>query len=330
LVTKSDFKLNKESNMCKSILMQFICRLVGCCEAGNDQRETKTKSQGRAVWWFFSLVYLLTAMLFIPIIRSEKGISTPGNIILMAVIAWVPSLTGIVFVYLTRDSTGQRDFWRRTLHWPRKRRAAVVASLAVFPALVFISYALACVLSGTNMTFAFASELAHNGKLLLQFLLVEIIFGAVSEELGWRGYALDELEKKCSPLVASVVLGLFWALWHTPAFVIPGLSQYEIGGVFSWPYVSFVTAVVFGCVITSRAYHVTGRSILVAGIWMHFMYNLSITLLAGNFGGFSVPDSYWIVSPVVFFLAAAGSVLLSRPGAAASSPGWQAGAMPGA
>jgi uncharacterized membrane protein len=68
----------------------------------------------------------------------------------------------------------------------------------------------------------------------------------------------------------------------------------------------------------------------VAGILMHFMYNLSITLLAGNFGGFSVPASYWIVTPIVFFLAAAGSVLLPRPGATTSLPRWQAGALPDA
>lgn len=316
--------------MCESKLVQFICKLLGCCGQADNNGESRVKSQGRSVWWFFGIVYLLTAVLFMPVIRSGKGISTPTNTILMAVITWIPSLTGILFIYLTRDRIGQRDFWRRTLHCQRKRRGAVIASLAVFPVLVFISYTLACALSGTRMTFDYAGELAHNWKLLLQFLLVEIIFGAISEELGWRGYALDELERTWSPLVASVVLGLFWALWHTPAFLIPGLAQYEMGGVFSWPYVSFIMAVIFGSVITSRAYHLTGRSILVAGILMHFMYNLSITLLAGSFGGFSVPASYWIVTPVVFFLAAAGSVLLRMPGAAAGTPRWQAGAMPGA
>ena len=46
---------------------------------------------------------------------------------------------------------------------------------------------------------------------------------------------------------------------------------------------------------------------------MHFMYNASITLLAGNFAGFPVPPSDWIVAPLVFFLAATGSVLLCKP-----------------
>ena len=314
--------------MCKSKLMQFICRLMGCCGQADSSGDAIVKGHGRSVWWFFSVVYLLTAVLFVPIIRSGKGISTSTNVLIMAAITWLPSLTGILFIYLTRDRSGRQDFWKRTLHWPRRCWGAVSASLAVLPVLVFISYALACALDGASMTFSYWHELTHNRGLFLQFLFVEFIFGAVSEELGWRGFALDELEKKWSPLVASVVLGCLWALWHTPAFLIPGLSQHAMGGVFSWPYVSFVISVVFGCVITTRAYHLTGRSILVAGILMHFMYNASIILLSGNFGGFSVPPSYWSVAPVVFFLAAAGSVLLRKPGAASGAHFWRVDALP--
>jgi hypothetical protein len=43
------------------------------------------------------------------------------------------------------------------------------------------------------------------------------------------------------------------------------------------------------------------------------MFNLSITLLGGSFAAFSVPPSYWVVMPLVFFLAAAGSSLLGKP-----------------
>jgi uncharacterized protein len=318
-----------EVDMCKSKIMQFVCRLIGCCGQANHNDAAATRG-GRSVWGFFSVVYLLTAVLFVPIIRSGEGISTPVNVLLMAAIAWLPSLAGVVFIYLTRGQSGRRDFWQRTLHWPRRRRGAVIGSLAIFPALVFISYALACFIDGTSITFAYAQELVHNGRLLLQFLFVELIFGAVSEELGWRGYALDELEKKWSPLAASLVLGCLWALWHTPAFLIPGLSQHEMGGVFSLPYLSFTISVVFGSVITTRAYHLTGRSILVAGILMHFLYNASITLLAGSFEGFSVPPSYWIVMPVVFFLVAVGSVLLLKPRALGRVGESRLDALPGA
>jgi membrane protease YdiL (CAAX protease family) len=287
--------------------------LIGCCEQAEGNGGTTVKGQGRAVWWFFGVVYMLTAALVLPILRSGQGVSTPANLLFMAAITWLPSLVGILFIYFTRDSWGRRDFWRRTLRLPPERRRAVGVAVAVFPLLVLVAYGLACALDGVRMTFAYARELAGDWRLLLQFLLVELIFGALSEELGWRGYALDELEKKWSPLAASLVLGCVWGLWHTPAFLIPGLAQYEMGGVLSLPYLSFTLSVVAGSVIMTRAYHATGRSILAAGILMHFMFNLSISLLAGSFGSFSAPPSYWITMPLVFSLAAVGSVLLGNP-----------------
>jgi membrane protease YdiL (CAAX protease family) len=41
---------------------------------------------------------------------------------------------------------------------------------------------------------------------------------AVVEELGWRGIVLPELQKHYSALTTSLVIGVFWSLWHLPLF----------------------------------------------------------------------------------------------------------------
>jgi membrane protease YdiL (CAAX protease family) len=48
--------------------------------------------------------------------------------------------------------------------------------------------------------------------------------GAVLEELGWRGFALPELQaSRLSPLVAAIVLGIGWGLWHVPRDLTGGV-----------------------------------------------------------------------------------------------------------
>jgi uncharacterized protein len=49
--------------------------------------------------------------------------------------------------------------------------------------------------------------------------------GGVDEELGWRRFALPRLQERYGPLIASEVLGLFWAGWHIPAWFTVGSGQ---------------------------------------------------------------------------------------------------------
>jgi len=46
------------------------------------------------------------------------------------------------------------------------------------------------------------------------------------EEIGWRGYALPRLAARLGFARASLLLGVIWAVWHLPLFVIPGVDNY--------------------------------------------------------------------------------------------------------
>ena len=60
------------------------------------------------------------------------------------------------------------------------------------------------------------------------FLLIGIIFGGL-EEIGWRGYAQESLQSRLSVLNSSLVIGLFWAVWHLPLFFMEGTYQATLG-----------------------------------------------------------------------------------------------------
>ncbi|MCD6235307.1 MAG: hypothetical protein DRP86_05145 [Candidatus Neomarinimicrobiota bacterium] len=62
----------------------------------------------------------------------------------------------------------------------------------------------------------------HPGTLAFM-LLLSFIFPAV-EEIGLRGHWLDELQQRFDPVVAGLLHGAAWAVWHTPFVWFPGYS----------------------------------------------------------------------------------------------------------
>jgi uncharacterized protein len=47
---------------------------------------------------------------------------------------------------------------------------------------------------------------------LVSFALVTVLGGPLLEEGGWRGFALPRMERLHGPLLASLILGVLWAL----------------------------------------------------------------------------------------------------------------------
>jgi membrane protease YdiL (CAAX protease family) len=56
-----------------------------------------------------------------------------------------------------------------------------------------------------------------------------LVAGPLSEEFGWRGYAQPRLRRRLAPVPTAVLLGLVWAVWHAPLFLLTGTTQAEIG-----------------------------------------------------------------------------------------------------
>jgi uncharacterized protein len=65
-------------------------------------------------------------------------------------------------------------------------------------------------------------------SITISVIVFTIFIGGGQEEFGWRGFALPELQKSASPLLASILLGTVHAAWHLPLYVngwYPGSSS---------------------------------------------------------------------------------------------------------
>jgi membrane protease YdiL (CAAX protease family) len=63
---------------------------------------------------------------------------------------------------------------------------------------------------------------------LVPTFFIILLLNALPEEYGWRGYALGPMLNRSSAIMASLVLGLLWGLWHLPLHFIEGTVQSAI------------------------------------------------------------------------------------------------------
>jgi membrane protease YdiL (CAAX protease family) len=60
------------------------------------------------------------------------------------------------------------------------------------------------------------------------FLVILTLTDGLGEELAWRGFALPRLLTRHNALVASLVLGVLWALWHLSLVWTEGNAMYQL------------------------------------------------------------------------------------------------------
>jgi uncharacterized protein len=98
---------------------------------------------------------------------------------------------------------------------------------------------------------------------LIWFLIIAIIGGPLLEEPGWRGFALPRLQPLHGPLFGTLILGLLWALWHLPEFLVPAWAKSSGGSGFLDIAKFVVIAIAFATVIT-WVFNNTRGSVLMA------------------------------------------------------------------
>jgi membrane protease YdiL (CAAX protease family) len=112
------------------------------------------------------------------------------------------------------------------------------------------------------------------GIILLIFLM-NTIHGGLSEEPGWRGFALPRLQARFSPLKSSIILGILWAVWHAPAR-FGGIEAKTLEDtLIEWVLILLIT------IIMTWFYNRTKGSVLVTALF-HASMNTSSSFIPGT------------------------------------------------
>ncbi len=103
------------------------------------------------------------------------------------------------------------------------------------------------------------------------FLLVGLL-GAL-EEPGWRGYGQEALQRRIPVLLASFIIGIFWAAWHLPLFFIDGTYQDQLG-VGTTGFWAFHAAIILSAPFYAWLYN-AARKIIFAVVLYHGLGNVA-------------------------------------------------------
>lgn len=153
----------------------------------------------------------LPAILFVP--EALIFFIIPG--------AWAPTVAAVLVIAASEGRAGVRALFQRLFRWRVGWQwyAVVLFGIAL---LAYIAVGLNVVFFGGQVL---PLQLPPNVPpeawpivILIVFVVNIFVGGPLAEDIGWRGYALPKLRERMNTVLASLVIGVVWVIWHAPFF----------------------------------------------------------------------------------------------------------------
>ena len=142
-----------------------------------------------------------------------------------------PLIAALIVTGLADGRSGMRTLLGRMV----RARIGFSSYAIIFGLPILLCAAAMAIMAGFGQPIALPTAAAAR-ELPERFIFI-LLFIGLGEEPGWRGFALPRLQRKHSPLVASLILAPIWALWHLPLMgnefppaIIPAFLISLLGG----------------------------------------------------------------------------------------------------
>jgi CAAX amino terminal protease family. len=214
-----------------------------------------------AFWLFLTFTAVLVLVFKAP---------APVQYILPVISSWTPT----VMFFLLFKRLGQEISIKEFLKKQFCTRMNAFVLIAILVSQIFI---LAVVLFSRSAVknVPLSSLLSVNASSVMICFFDNLVRGPIGEEIGWRGYALNELQKKHSALSSAVILGCVWGFWHAPLwFLTSGYSGAEL-----LRYIVFFLIGIISTSVIMTAFYNLNKNLLIPMI-IHLLYNFTLAIPA--------------------------------------------------
>jgi uncharacterized protein len=218
-----------------------------------------------------------------------------------AMIPWGPMFAAFIVLGLTRGRAGMKSLLADMFRWRVGGRWYVLAFLLPIGVTLTVVY-LNTVLGGPTPTGSLRNGL---GTFLASFLFITLVGGPFTEEPGWRGFLLPRFQAKYSPLVASLIVGVIWWLWHLPVMVSDPTGQR--------PPLPFLASILAYSILYTWIYNQTKASVFIITLTHGVTNTIAAILLATQFGEYYI-QAWWLYAGLWWVAAL---FVIFRPGARA-------------
>jgi uncharacterized protein len=261
---------------------------------------------------FFVMTYAFTWLVWSPWVLGQDGAgllpinisqTASGYLNATAILAG-PTLSAFIMTATTEGRAGVRRLLGRLVLWRVGIRWYLFALIGV-PLIILLG---TMVYSMEMPNLAALGGPSYLLSYLASFALVTVLGGPLLEEVGWRGFALPRMERLHGPLLASLILGVLWALWHLPEFLVPSWAASSGGGGILSITLFIVFAITVTVVIT-WVFNNTRASVLLA-ILVHSSIDTFTIPLAAIFPAWAIASALPLT--IGFGVVAVALIVLTR------------------
>jgi uncharacterized protein len=253
---------------------------------------------------FFLLAFAITWVVWVPrAAGAQLGV-------LGQAWTWAPAIAALLAAALTGGRDALRELGARLVRWRVGWQWYLVVILG--PAAFSLAVAGVYVLLGGSWAEAAPAALREGPLMMLPlFLVILTLTDGLGEELAWRGFALPRLLSRHNALVASLILGVLWALWHLPLVWTEGAPIYQL------PVWLFLVDITAKSVLFTWVFLHTRGSVLLAML-LHGATNLfAVSPILPSTGDLTLPllaaGAKWVLVVVVIVVAGPGLARGPRP-----------------
>lgn len=260
--------------------------------------QTKSSpSETRQAAGFIALTFALSWLYWLAVAASARG-WIPVKVPLTPFGSFAPALAALLLSRWWGGGPAVRDLLRALVRW----LAGLGPWLVALFALPLI--ALASLLIARLFGILPPPSSVPGSLLLLAPLEILVLGGPLGEEPGWRGFLLARLIPRFGPLVAGLMTGAVWFVWHLPLFWLPGSAQAGIP-------LGYYALTLFSYSLVLTWIYVRSRGSLLLCIVFHTALDFTLWLVGAVYPGILLQPAFgtsWVALNVVAAMAAVVSL----------------------